>query len=246
MRNQTVSAFVCLLVLGWLRPAIAQVMTPQTMLNGLGANCDRTTEITYRSQVLASPDNNILVRAEGLLRKRVHPDSELRSVDTDNYCYPDTRETVSRQIVLQTTSGIRKLVDIPYEDGYILYQPRAFSADSRFLALDMHIAYTDGNTGSYVLFLDTNNDTVITTPNLCDGLIFQSHVGFTADTEANTETDTAEAIVRCQGGLQFTERYESVNLLTGSVRPLTTQPEDAAGYGNIIRSFEVLSVQLFE
>jgi len=217
--------------------AIAQVMTPQDMLNGLGANCDRAAELTYRSQVIASPDGNTLVRAEGLLRKRVNPESTLRAIDTDTYCYPDARETVNRQIILQTASGIRKLIDTPYEEGYILYQPRAFSADSRFLALDMRVVYTDGSTGSYVLFLDTSNDTLVETPNLCDGLISQSHIGFTADTEA---------VVHCQDALGLAERFESIDLLTGSIRPMLAQPEAVAGYGNIVRAFEVLRVQLFE
>jgi len=220
-----------------MRPASAQVMPPQAMLDALGANCDRAAEVTYQSQILAAPNGNTLVRAQGLLRKRVNPDSQLRNVDTTDYCYPDTRETVSRQIILETPSGTRQLVDTPYEEGYIMYQPRAFSADSRFLALDMRVAYTDGNTGSYVLFLDTTNDTIVEAPTLCDGMVFQNNIGFAADTEA---------VVLCQGGLRFAERFESVNLLTGAVRRLPSRPEGVAGYGNIIRAFEVIKVQLFE
>lgn len=217
--------------------ATAQVMPPQAMLNALGANCDRATEVTYQSQILASPDGNTLVRAEGLLRKRVNADSPLRAVDTDDYCYPDMRETVSRQITLQTSSGIRRLVDDPYNDGYIMYQPRAFSADSRFLALDMRVAFTEGDTGSYALFLDTSDDTIVDAPNLCEGFALQSNIGFTSSTEA---------VVLCQSELRLSQQFESVNLLTGTVRSLTERPENAIGHGNVIRAFEVTKVQLFD
>ncbi len=220
-----------------IAPASAQVMPPQTMLNTLGSSCDRTTEVAYRSEVLLSPDGSIVVRAEGLLRKSVDPNSQLRAADTDGYCYPDARETVNRQIVIETKDGIRRLVDSPYSEGYIVYQPRAFSLDSRFLALDMSIIYTDGDTGSYVLFLDTSDDTIVQIPNLCDGLTFQNHIGFTSATEA---------IVLCQGGLRFSERLEAVDLTGGTVRSLTANPEDAVGYGSIVSAFEVIGVQLSE
>lgn len=237
MRNKTASAFIFLLTLGWMHPAPAQVMPPQAMLNALGANCDRATEITYRSQILASPDGNTLVRAEGLLRKKVDPESQLREVDLDNYCYPDTRETVTREIVLQTRDGVRRLVDSPFTDGYIVYQPLAFSSDSRFLAIDMRVIYTDGDTGNYVLFLDTEDDTLVQMPDLCEGLVFQSNIGFAS---------TTEAVVLCQGGLQFAERAEVVNLETGEVRSIANTPQDLVGYGSIISTFEVIKVQLFE
>ena len=70
MRNTTVSAFICLLTLGWMRPASAQVMPPQAMLDALGANCDRAAEVTYQSQILAAPNGNT----------PVHDDAEIGDV----------------------------------------------------------------------------------------------------------------------------------------------------------------------
>jgi len=223
------------LALSAIAPATAQLMPPQAMLNSLGANCNRITEVTYQSQIIASPNRNMLVRSQGTLRKTVNPNSQLRAIDTANYCYPDTRETLSRQITIETTSGPRQLIDAPYSEGYIVYQPLAFSADSRFLALDMRVAYTDGSTGSYALFLDTEDDSIVRSPTLCDGLTLQNHLGFTSETEA---------VVLCQDELRATERNESVNLLTGAVSQLAVEPQNIFGYGDIIRSFEVINIQL--
>ena len=249
MKNKLLSAIVCTIALAgslagstiaFRQAAIAQVMPPQQMLNALVSRCNRATEVTYRSAQLASPDGNTRVYAEGMLRKQVVPNSQRRQLDTARACLPDSRETVSRNLIIETEGSIRELTASPYNEGYILYQPRAFTADSRFLALDMRVAYTDGVPGSYVIFFDMEDETVVSAE-VCDGMPFQNYIGFSSETEA---------VILCQDyGLADgtpVERVEAINLLDGSVRPLASQPEGLLGYGRIIKEFEVTSAQFFE
>ncbi len=227
--------------------AIAQVMRPQSMLNALGRQCSQVTEVTYHSQRLLAPDGKQQVHVEGVLRKTVNPTSQLRQSDTEGFCYPDVRETVTREMVIQNADSTKVLSDRPYEEGYVIYQPRSFSSDSRFLAVDLQVTYTGGAPGHYVLFMDLENDQVIQTPDICDNLAFESYVGFASKTEA---------VVLCQdygdpgepssGEPSSIERFETVNLLNGSVRQLEGRPDDLAGYGSITREFEVTKAQAFE
>lgn len=209
----------------------------QVMITSLGQQCNRATEVTYRSEQLVSPDGLKSAHVEGMLRKTVDPNSQLRRGDTEEFCYPDRRETVSRQIVIQDESGTRILDDQPYDDGYVIYRPRSFSSDSRFLAMDIQVAYTGGDPGNYVLFLDSENDSVVETPDLCENLVFQNYVGFASETEA---------VVFCQDYGAPVKRYELVNLLNGSVRRLPDRPDDLTGYGMVVRNFEVTKTQQFE
>lgn len=212
-------------------------MLPQAMLVALGRRCNRVTEVTYRSQQLASPDGNQKVYVEGLLRKTVHADSPLRQSDTDSYCYPDSRETINRQLIIETADGTRRLNDRPYNGAYILYHPRSFSSDGRFLALDMQVAYTGGDPGSYVLFLDLEGDRVVQVPNVCQNLVFERYAGFVSATEA---------VVLCQDYGGPSQQFELVNLLDGSVRRLSRSPENLEGHGSITHDFEVTKTQIFE
>ncbi|MEL6552839.1 MAG: hypothetical protein AAFQ63_05165 [Cyanobacteria bacterium J06621_11] len=257
MPIQRLSALLCSLAIGLLSPVSMAQTEPssateapsphpiQSMITSLGQQCNRATEVTYRSDQLVAPDGAASVHVEGILRKTVYPDSQLRQVDTDSFCYPDSRETVSRQIVIQDEAGTRLLNDSPYNQGYVLYRPRSFSADSRFLAMDVQVAYTGGDPGNYVLFLDLENDSAVEAPDVCENLIFQNYVGFASETEV---------VVLCQdyGGPTSApdnadlERYELVNLLDGSVRTLASRPDDLSGYGRLIRSFEVTKMQRFE
>lgn len=236
----TLSTVGAAVLLGGGRSAIAQVMLPQAMLNTLGRQCSRTTEVTYRSDQLMAPDGRQVVHFEGLLRKTVEPDSQLRQIDTENLCYSDGRETAVRSLVITNAEGTRELSDSPYEDGYVIYQPRAFSADSRFLAVDMQAAYIGGNPGSYVLFFDLESNRIVSTSDVCRGLEFQSYIGFASETEA---------VVLCQdhGAASVgAERFEVVDLADGGVSAIASRPEDLMGYGSITREFEVTNSQQFD
>ncbi len=224
------------LTLGLSLPASAQVMPPQTMLSALGRYCNRATEVTYRSHQLISPDGRIHVHAEGLLRKIVDPDSSLRQTDTNRTCYSDFRHTVARQLVIEIESETHRLVDAPYEEGYVLYQPQAFSANSQFLALEMQIAYTRDNPGRYVTFVDAENDETVRTHNMCGNLGFQSYVGFLSN---------HEAVVRCQNRRATADWFEAVDLSSGLVRQLSSRPGNVASYGRAVGDFEVIRTQVF-
>lgn len=230
------SASLCALILGLSLPASAQVMPPQTMLNTLSRHCNRATEVSYRSHQLISPDGRIHVHAEGLLRKIVDPSSPLRQTDTNRTCYSDMRHTVARHLVIETESESYRLVDEPYAEGYVLYQPRAFSANSQFLALEMQIAYTHANPGSYVIFMNAENDETVQIRNMCGNLGFQSYIGFLSD---------REAAVHCRNNRATVEWFEAVDLSSGQVRQLSSRPEAAASYGRVVGEFEVVKTQIF-
>jgi len=230
------SASLCALMLGLSLPASAQVMPPQTMLNTLSRYCNRATEVSYRSHQLISPDGRIHVHAEGLLRKIVDPSSPLRQTDTNRTCYSDVRHTVARHLVIETESESYRLVDEPYAEGYVLYQPRAFSANSQFLALEMQIAYTRANPGSYVIFMNTENDETVQIRNMCGNLGFQSYAGFLSD---------REAAVRCRNNRATAEWFEAVDLSSGRVRQLSSRPDAVASYGRVVGEFEVVKTQVF-
>ncbi len=234
--SKGLSVSLCALTLGLSRPATAQVSPQQTMLDTLSGFCNRATEISYRSHQLISPDGRIRVHAEGLLRKVVNPNSPLRQTDTNRTCYSDARHTLARQLVIETENESYRLVDEPYEEGYVLYQPQAFSSNSRFLALEMQIAYTSDRPGSYVIFVDAENDRTVRIRNMCGNLGFQNYIGFLSD---------REAVVHCQNSRGTANWFEAVDLSSGQVSQLSSRPDDIAGYGRIAGDFEVVETQLF-
>lgn len=56
--------------------------------------------------------------------------------------------------MVESPSGNRQITSDRYPSGYVVFQPRSFSADSRYLVGDVQVAYTGGDAGGYVTFLD--------------------------------------------------------------------------------------------
>lgn len=49
----------------------------------------------------------------------------------------------------------------PYSTGYVIYHPRSFSADGRYLAADAQVAYTGGDPGEYLAVFDLASSEVV-------------------------------------------------------------------------------------
>jgi hypothetical protein len=98
------------------------------LLTELGQRCNRATEVSYRSQRLTDTDTSTEAYVEGLIRKLVNANSPLRQGDTEEFCYPDRRETVHRTLVIETGDDTRR-IELDYTPDYFsitraLFRPR--------------------------------------------------------------------------------------------------------------------------
>jgi hypothetical protein len=66
------------------------------LLTELGQRCNRATEVSYRSQRLTDTDTSTEAYVEGLIRNWSMPTAPYARGDTEEFCYPDRRETVHR------------------------------------------------------------------------------------------------------------------------------------------------------
>jgi hypothetical protein len=222
-----------------LAQAVDQSLAPIRRLSAsMFRYCNRTTELSYRSQRLTSPDGVVQVYIEGMLRKTVNDPN--RSPNSADYCYADKAETVSNQLIIETETETYQISGSTYDAGYIIYHPQAFSADGRYLATVGEIVYDGLSTESFTAIFDLVGRKALRTPNLCLDLDSSSHVGFTT---AN------EVVVRCDGYSSrppIEARYEAVSLPLATVRRLSARPSELANYGTLVGELEVIQTQLSE
>ncbi len=217
-------------------PSFAQPSPTVNLLEALGQRCNRATEVSYRSDQLISADGETTVYFEAVLRKIVRPDSTLHRADTDDYCFPDVRETPVRDLVIEHQGEIQRIDTGAYEYGYILYSPRSFSPDGRYVAIDLQVAFTGGSPGDYVGVFDLEQGDYIPLTAICEQYEFEQTAGF---------LDVNTVSVECIGYGPAESLFEQFDLTTGEIRTL---PDEfgSSRYGSVTRPFEVIQTQSFD
>ncbi len=216
----------------------ALASSPRELVETIGDRCDQSLEVDYRSQTLASPDGTIRVQAQGTLRKSADPEY---TGDSDSFsCVDRYLQTRDRQITLDKPDGEERILKADYDQGYVIFQPRSFSADSSYLISDITVGYSGGDAATYTSIIDVAaNQELNIAP--CqsediDDTPTQNFLGF---------TDDSEAIFDClyNAGPEF---IEAINLDTGAVRQLTEKPADLSEYGTVENEFEADLARTFE
>lgn len=219
-------------------PVGAVTSSPSELIEMLGDRCDLPLEVDYRSQTLISPDGNIRVQAQGTLRKSADSDSD--DSDSSN-CLGSQHQTLNRQITLDKPEGIERMVKDDYDQGYVVFQPLSFSADSSYLISEVTVAYSGGDAAVYTSIIDVAANEELSGVAPCksediDDTPIQNLLGF---------TDNAEVVFEClyNAGPEF---IEAMNLDTGEARQLPERPVDLSKYGTVENEFEVDPTRTFE
>ncbi|PZO08831.1 MAG: hypothetical protein DCF25_22045 [Leptolyngbya foveolarum] len=133
-------------------PGGAVPSSPSELIEMIGDRCDLSLEVDYRSQTLASPDGTIRVEAQGTLRQSADPEY---TADSDNAnCVDRPLQTLNRQITIDKPEGKERIVRDDYDQGYVIFQPRSFSADSSYLISEITVGYSGGDAATYTSIID--------------------------------------------------------------------------------------------
>ena len=215
-------------------PAFAQ----QLLTDVFAGECDRATEVTYRSNQLSTHSQaGTRVSVEAILRKIVTPGSPLRPADTATNCAPDARQTSAQQLVIRSPTEIRRVTLSPQPNSYLFYHLQSFSPSGDYLVADLQSVHTGGNGGNFITIFDLSGTNVsVSTPDVCEELDLASYYGFASATEV---------IVRCQGYLASSQSFEAVNVETGTVRQLAAVP-NVTNYGLAAGVPAITKIQRFQ
>ncbi|MGB3768333.1 MAG: hypothetical protein WA947_17375 [Phormidesmis sp.] len=212
--------------------------SPSELIKTIGDRCDQSLEVDYRSLTLVSPDGTTRVQAQGTLRKSADPEY---TADSDNFnCLDRYLQTLNRQIAIDKPEGEERIVKDDYDQGYVIFQPRSFSADSSYLVAEVAVGYSGGDAATYTSIIDVAASEELNIAPCeskdIDDIPHQTFLGFTAD---------SKAVFDCSynAGPEF---IEAVNLDTGEMRQLSERPDDLAEYGTVEAEFEVDLARSFE
>ena len=238
---------LCLTVLGLVLPMKAQDRTPvDRLITDLGRYCNRATEVSYRSQAIASSDGTRRVHIEGTLRKIIDPESTLRESDSDGYCYGNVVETVSAEVFIDGQRDTFELLDEPYSEGYLILEALSLSEDNRYLAAKAHVVHGGLSHEVSVAFFDLEAGEAVSLREVCTSEFnseydYTSHEGFLTPTTA---------VVLCSIFNSRTharmEWYEAVDLASETSRVLSGKPDNLQDYGTVVGELEVTQVQEFK
>ncbi|MCS5700067.1 hypothetical protein NZK32_13570 [Cyanobium sp. FGCU-52] len=198
-------------------------------------NCQGTTEVSYRSQKLISPDEKITLYFEGVLR-RVGQKGDVGG-GGENYCYPlRGRQTLSTTLVIETPTPIR-IALISGKGSYAVINLISFSGDNRHLLLRVHYGFDggDGDTTFGVINLQSKYQTLPL--KTCRNSYGSSgrYKGFVS---------SSEILVVCGDG-----SFEVANLEKESVQQVSgsfaSNANVAKGYGTLLEQTTILKRQIF-
>ncbi|MEO0759336.1 MAG: hypothetical protein AAFY78_20965 [Cyanobacteria bacterium J06648_16] len=237
MKVPTVAIAVTAVLASVSHPALAQVSPTVQMFEMLGQRCNRATEVSYRSERLVSENGERTVYVEGILRKIVRPNSPVRRSDTTDFCFPDVRETPVQTLVIEQSGETQRINLGPFDTGYVIYSPRSFSAEGRYLIFDVQVAYIGGDPGAFVGALDLEQGEFVPLTGICDQYDFEQYAGLFGDTTVAVE---------CISYGDVTSEFQIFNLATGSLQTLSPNPFMVENFGTVASPFEVTKTQVFE
>lgn len=250
MKRHRLSPFTLLASTTLLTGLIASLVTPasQAQINPKFAQqlisevfesrCTRATEVSYRSNQLATQEEGgTRVYINAVLRKIVTPGSALRADDTASQCAADARQTTQQELVIQSPTETRRVTLTPYNDSYLIYHLQSFSPDGQHLVADLQSVYPGGSGGNNITVFNLSGENVTAiNPEVCGELESASFYGFATQ---------ADAIVRCEGYLNSSQAFETINVRTGVVRRLSGTPT-VMNYGLADGAPVVTKIQAFQ
>lgn len=245
MKRKFSLPLLCFTMIGLVLPASAQDETPtDRLITDLGRYCNRATEVSYRSQSIVSSDTTKRVHIEGTLRKIIDPESPFRA--SADYCWASVTETLSAEVVVDGQTNTFALLNEPLGDRYFILNPISLSSDNRYLATEAHTVHGGLSYQGSVQFFDLERRKTVSSREICAN-------------EFNTEYDNISyegfltpttAVVRCsifdQTNDTRVERYELVDLTTGTSQVLSSKPDNLQDYSTVVTELEVTQVQEFE
>ncbi|NEP61844.1 MAG: hypothetical protein F6K31_33645 [Symploca sp. SIO2G7] len=200
-----------------------------------GGNCQGSTEVTYRSQQLTSPDSRTSVYFEVLLRRT----GKTGDYSDGNYCYPlYNRETPKRKIVVAELTSSRNIELQPEDDAYIVIKPISFSPDSRYVVIREDYAWNGGDGETAHLILDTENNYRALSVYPCqDSYGGGEYKGFISP---------SEILFSCYEPMS--SDFAVVDLEHHSIRRIPKKPvvsEIVQSYGSVTSEFAIIKKQFF-
>ena len=158
------------------------------IISRLNGNCRGSTQVSYQSQKLTSPNGINSV----YLNMNIRRVGQSNSQANDNLlikCNPNTADKIIGELVIEK-NGVwsqRKLADILGLSNnirnYVIANPVSFSPDDRYLVVRLDVF--DGLNNSWVnhLILDTLNDYKMLAFSNCEGFESNSYLGFISSSE---------------------------------------------------------------
>jgi len=198
-----------------------------------GGNCEGSTEVTYRSQQLTSPNSKTSVYFEVILRRI----GKSGDYSDGSYCYPlYSRQTPKSKMVVEEPTSLRNLELEPEDEAYVVMKPISFSPDGRYVVIREDYAWNGGDGETANRILDTNNDYQALPLYPC-----QEHYG---GGEYEGFISPSEILFSCYE----LESWEVVDLKQNSIRRVSSKPvvpEEAQLYGSVTSEFAIVKKQLF-
>jgi hypothetical protein len=158
------------------------------IISRLNGNCRGSTQVSYQSQQLTSPNGinsvylNMNIRRLGQSNSRINDNLLIK-------CNPNTADKTLGKLVI-AKNGVwskKRLSDIlglsNKIHNYVIANPVSFSPDDRYLVLRLDVF--DGLNNSWVnhLILDTLNSYKILAFSNCEGFESNSYLGFISSSE---------------------------------------------------------------
>lgn len=216
----------------------------QETLNRLNGDCRGTTEVSYRSQALTSPDDRSSVYIDMTLRRR----GRANSYGEDTFvirCNGNIAERPSGELIVEKEGKVirKRLYNILGITrniyNYTVVNPIAFSADSRYLVLRVDVS--DGQNASWVnhVVLDTFNDYQLLSFAACEQFKGNNFIGFLSNLQVVFACEKPGEIGPIEVVNLQTRELQRLN--QGYVNKLT----EARSYGTVATEFSVVQEQQF-
>jgi len=200
-----------------------------------GENCQSSTEVTYRSQQLTSPDSITSIYFEVILRRT----GKTGDYGDGDYCYPlYNRETLKRKIVTADLTTSRNIELPPENEAYVVMKPISFSPDSRYVVIQEDYAWNGGDGETAHRILDTEN-------NYQDLSLYPCQDSYGGG-EYEGFISPSEILFSCYEPMS--SDFAVVNLEHYSIQRISRKPvvpESVQSYGSVTAEFAVITKQFF-
>ncbi|NER22055.1 MAG: hypothetical protein F6J86_32350 [Symploca sp. SIO1B1] len=200
-----------------------------------GDNCQSSTEVTYRSQQLTSPDSRTSVYFEVILRRT----GKTGDYGDGDYCYPlYNRKTRKRKIVAANFTSSRNIELPPENEAYVVMKPISFSPDSRYVVIREDYAWNGGDGETAHRIFDTEN-------NYQDLSLYPCQDSYGGG-EYEGFISPSEILFSCYEPMS--SDFAVVNLEHYSIQRISRKPvvpESVQSYGSVSAEFAVITKQFF-
>ena len=222
-------------ILGWgsaMRAEDAREIVQQVE----AGNCQGSTELTYRSQQLRSPDGSSVAYYNATIRRV----GQRGDRQTGSYCQPLMgRETPVIEMVVESGTDTRRISSDPTDGAYVISNPISFSPDSRYIVVEAEGAFDGGDGVTFYGILDSQDGYRRLSVSPCSNAFYGVYEGFVS---------ASEILFSCSTG-RGNSSWEVVDLRRGSTRGVSQQYVNSAGkpqsYGTVVSELTVVKKKVF-